>query len=117
MGMTVNLGLLQKFVYRTIVALNQDRQLDESAEKVYKAVDEVILKKSLLVNGFYVHDLNTKILSANDLLGIRVFGCPHNDVLKDLRSNLAREGISVSEPAKDASRNTFFNIFFDGNEQ
>ena len=117
MSMTVNLGVLQKSVYRTVVNLDKDLKLDDSAERIYKAVYEIILKRNLLVNGFYVHDMNTKILSANDMLGIRVFGHPSNDVLEDLRFNLKKEGIVITKPVKDSSRNTFFNIFFDGNEQ
>lgn len=113
MSMAINLRLLQKSVFSTVASLGQNLQLSDSAEKVYKAVTE----SGLPVRGFYVHNLNTKELSANDMLGISVVGDVNAEALEDLRYRLVSEGIVVGNPQADHQHRELFNLLFLGNKQ
>ena len=110
MSMTVNLRLFQKTVFGTVASLGQNLQLSDSAEKVYKAVEEC----GLPVKGFFVHNPNAKELSADDIIGIAVVGEVKGEALENLRFGVVSEGITISNPQPNRHNRELFELLFIG---
>ncbi len=106
----INLRLLQKSNFTTVAKLLTDAELDESVKRVFKAFEDEGLK----IHGVYVHSLDTKGLTVNGILGLRLGQKIEPNTLRNVRIKLKAEGMTVSKPEVDNHHGPLVNVFFSG---
>ena len=106
----ISLRLLQKSNCQTVAKLLLDAELDEGVKRILKAFTDEGLK----IHGVYVHNLDTKVVTVNDLLGLRLSQKVNPTVLRKLRTELEVNGITINRPEADNHYTQFVNVFFNG---